>query len=455
MSINRLSDFGYNFQVKLIISLLTNVKFLQQVVDILEESFFESEANSLIIQIIKDYFFEFKTLPTPEVLSVKVKELDDEILRESVKDTLKTAFKHVNDDDLIFVQEKTLEFCKNQALKAAINESIDLLEQGNYEAIKIKIDSALKAGMDKDIGHDYKKDIELRYSEIARNVIATDWHVINDLLDGGLGKGELGIIVGGPGSGKTWTLTALGAAALKKGLRVCHYSLELSEEYMGIRYDSLFTGIPSQNLKYNLDEVRHRVEQLPGDLIIADYPARTASVNTLTAHYERLKVLGRIPALVIVDYGDLLKGIGVTRNLRTDEILGDIYTDLRTFAAEQSIPVWTASQTQRSAASEDIIEGHKIAASYEKIMIGDFIVSISRKVEDKIAGTGRWHIIKNRFGPDGITFPSKINMSNGKIDIFEAHTIEGQQAEEKMTNEVTRKYLSQRHKDLFKKETEE
>ena len=107
--------------------------------------------------------------------------------------------------------------------------------------------------------------------------------------------------------------------------------------------------------------------------------------------------------------------------------------------------------THNSAASEDVIQGDKVAASYEKIMIGDFIVSISRKVEDKIAGTGRWHVVKNRFGPDGITFPSKINMANGKIDIFEAQTMEGKETQHKMDNgnEVVRKYLGQRHKDLF------
>ena len=42
---------------------------------------------------------------------------------------------------------------------------------------------------------------------------------------------------------------------------------------------------------------------------------------------------------------------------------------------------------------------------YSKVMT-DFVMSMSRKVEDKIANTGRFHVIKNRFGIDGITYPS-------------------------------------------------
>jgi hypothetical protein len=78
-------------------------------------------------------------------------------------------------------------------------------------------------------------------------------------------------------------------------------------------------------------------------------------------------------------------------------------------AGEYDVPVWTASQANRSALEEDIIEADKISESYNKVMIADFVLSLSRKIKDKLAGTGRFHVIKNRFGPDGINLPSKIN----------------------------------------------
>mgnify|MGYP003636398510 CR=1 FL=1 len=55
------------------------------------------------------------------------------------------------------------------------------------------------------------------------------------------------------------------------------------------------------------------------------------------------------------------------RDLRHE--LGNIYEELRGLAGELEVPVWTASQSNRSSASEDIIEADKIAESYSKIMI--------------------------------------------------------------------------------------
>jgi hypothetical protein len=131
-------------------------------------------------------------------------------------------------------------------------------------------------------------------------------------------------------------------------------------------------------------------------------------------------------------------------------MLGNIYEDLRGMAGTYQIPIYTASQANRSALEEDIIEADKIAESYSKVMVADFVVSLSRKVADKISGTGRWHIIKNRFGPDGLTFPSKMNMAVSRIDIFAENTILGKEAKSLMQNdsEVVRKALANKFSEL-------
>ena len=167
--------------------------------------------------------------------------------------------------------------------------------------------------------------------------------------------------------------------------------------------------------------------------------------------------MGKKPDLIIVDYADLLRGAG--KEIRLE--LGNIYEDLRGMAGEYEIPVWTASQANRSALEDDVIGAEKIAESYSKIMTADFVLSLSRKIEDKIAGTGRWHVIKNRFGPDGITFPSKMNMSNGQIDIYEESSVQGRSAQkeidggtEAMRKRLAKKYIEvknpeQKDKDPF------
>ena len=97
--------------------------------------------------------------------------------------------------------------------------------------------------------------------------------------------------------------------------------------------------------------------------------------------------------------------------------LDDIFTGLRGLATEMKLPIWTASQVNRSGAREEIIQGDRIAESYSKMMITDFAMSLSRNAEDKENGTGRWHIMKNRYGADGMTYDSVMDTSIGKIAI--------------------------------------
>ena len=284
---------------------------------------------------------------------------------------------------------------------------------------------------------------------MARNTIPTPWSVINDLTQGGLGGGELGVIVAPAGIGKTWILCALGAGSMKKGTNVVHYSLELNEAYVGLRYDSVFTGIANQNLKYHIDDVKKSVDKVKGELIVKYFPTKTASVHTLSAHLQKLKNMGKKFDMVVVDYGDILRDTGNAREVR--HALGNIYEDLRGLAGEFEVPIWTASQANRSALDEEVIEASKVAESYQKVMTADFVVSLSRKVEDKIGNTGRFHVIKNRFGPDGLTYPAKVNTNTGAVEIYEGSSVSGKETQQKINNRdnLTRKLLSSRYDDIM------
>jgi hypothetical protein len=244
-------------------------------------------------------------------------------------------------------------------------------------------------------------------------------------------------------------LAAIGANSMKTGKHIVHYSLELNEAYVGLRYDSIFTGIANQNLKYHKDDVISEMDKLKGDLVIKYFPTKTASVNTLSAHLKRIINLGTEVDMVVVDYADILKDVGGSREVR--HALGNIYEDLRGLAGEFQIPIWTASQANRSALDEDVIEAQKVSESYQKVMTADFVMSLSRKVEDKIGNTGRFHVIKNRFGPDGITYPAKVNTNTGIINIYESSSVGGKEQQTKIDNRdnIMKKMLSNRYEDLM------
>jgi len=414
--LNQLNQYGVSFQIKVLSSLLKHKEFLQGIYDILEEDYFDNPAHKRIVEEILKYYYKYNTTATLDVLQVEIKKIDNEVLKISVIEQLKEAYKASN-EDRDFVEQEFSNFCKNQQLKKALLSSVDLLEKGQYDDIRYLIDTALKAGQDKNIGHEYEKDTETRYRLEERGPVATPWEHINELLQGGLGAGDLGLIFGNPGGGKSWMLTALGAMAVSAGYTVCHYTLELSESYVGRRYDSVFTGIRVQDLGKHRAEVDAAVTKLPGKLIIKEFSMGKASMSTIESHIQKTVDLGHKPHLVIIDYVDLLKSKRKSID-RKDEI-DDVYISTKALARDLKIPIWTVSQVNRAGAKDDVIEGDKAAGSYNKIMIADFAMSLSRKRLDKVNGTGRGHIMKNRYGPDGMTYPMKINTENGNIEIQE------------------------------------
>jgi replicative DNA helicase len=431
--IDNLSKYGQSFQSKVVSALLTDDKFLDQISEIVTPKFFESDANKWIVNEIINYHSEYRQAPQLDAFKVSLSKLDNKGLQTTIVEQLRHIYTQVGNVDLAYIKNEFTSFCKNQNLKQVILQSVDLLKAGNFDRIKELVDKAMKVGVESDLGHDYVLDFESRSTDEKRDTVPTDWQPITDLMDGGLGPGELGVVVAPSGVGKTWILTALGASAVKAGLSVVHYTMELSEHYVGARYDTVFTHIPSADLRDKKEEVKSKIKGLKGKLLIKYYPPKGVTVKKLQLHIEKMISLGNKPDLIIVDYADLL----LSHSNKTDSTYaeqGGVYIDLRGMGGELRIPVWTASQTNRSAIDSDVIEADKIADSYAKVMNADFIMSWSRKSKDKLNNTARAHIMKNRFGPDGITFPCKMDTNTGFIEVYDATSSDGIMAAKESAN---------------------
>jgi replicative DNA helicase len=449
--IDSLKKYGNEFQVKCISGLLSDKSFIERLSDILDPEAFESDAHKWIVKNILTYFMEFKQIPTLTAFKVGFESIENPLLKEAVKGQLFLVYQKLSETDLAFVKEQFLEFCKNQKIKAALIEGVELMKLGQYDKIKKSFDDALKAGMERNVGHDYLNEIDARMSVMARSSVKTNWLEIDTLLDGGLAKGELGIIVAPAGIGKSWLLAKIGAEGMRQGLNVLHVTLELNENYVGLRYDSCFTGIDFQKIRNNVDLVKNKIATITGKLFIKYFPIKTVSANSLKLHAERLQLLGTKIDLMIVDYADILRPAASDKNSNSYSEAGGIYEELRAVAGELQIPIWSASQANRSAAEEDIVMAHHAADSYRKIMTADFVMSLSRKTADKVANTARVHVIKNRFGADGITFPCRMNASCGDIQIFSEASREGAAVLNEMSQEenIVKKMMFNKYKDLM------
>ena len=416
MTLVSLNQYGPHFQIKVISALLTHKEYLTNIHDIISEEYWDNQAHKWIIKEIINYYDKYHTTPSMEILKVELQKVTNDVLRISIKEQLKAAYE-TSDEDLAYVQEEFSTFCKNQQLKKALLNSVDLLNAGDFDGIKFLVESALKAGQDKNVGHEYNKDIEARFREDSRTIIPTPWERINDLLQGGLGNGDFGLIFGNPGGGKSWSLVALGGFAVRMGYNVLHYTLELGEDYVGRRYDAFFTKVPVDKILKSRDKVEEIVPQLPGELIIKEFPTGRATISTIESHIRKVTDLGVKPDLIIIDYVDLLSTRKKTSDRKGE--IDDIYTSTKGLARELNVPIWSVSQVNRAGAKDDVIEGDKAAGSYDKIMITDFCLSLSRKAKDKVNGTGRFHIMKNRYGMDGLTFGVKADTSTGHFEVHD------------------------------------
>ena len=418
MTLKSLHQFGKGFQLKVLGSLLTDKSFLLNVRDVLSDSYFDADSHKWIINQICGYYDKYHTTVTMDVLKIELQKLENEVLQVALKEELRNSYQATT-DDLEYVQEEFTKFCKNQEMKAAILDSADLLKDGDFDGIRNLVEKAIKAGMDKNIGHEYNKDIETRYRVDYRPTVPSPWPILNDGIQGGFGPGDLAIVFGSPGGGKSWTMVAIAAHAVKMGYKVNFYTLELGEDYVGKRFDCYFTGYSIDEVNKHRKEVEKYVNNLKGKLIVKEYPPKGASVNTIKAHVQKCVDIDHKPDLIIIDYVDYLKAPSRGKNTERKHEIDDVFIATKGLAKELKIPILTPSQVNRMGARDSIIEGDKAAGSYDKMMVADMCFSLSRQKEDKVLGTGRIHVMKNRYGQDGMTYNIKMDTNNGQIEFLE------------------------------------
>ena len=165
------------------------------------------------------------------------------------------------------------------------------------------------------------------------------------------------------------------------------------------------------------EEILKKIEDIVGTLIIKEYPTKSASVQTLKNHIEKLRKRGIEPDMILVDYADLLRPTRSSSEKRHE--LEETYEGLRGLAQTYDMPVWTASQTNRGGLNAEVITMEAISEAFNKCFVADFIFSLSRTVQDKQANKGRLFIAKNRNGPDGIVFDAFVDWSDVTIQILD------------------------------------
>lgn len=428
-------DFNDQFQTKIAKAILVDFKFAQQIYEVLEIEYFKPRWIRAIIGEHKNFFVKYGTVPSFEVLTqiISEKYLKNEktrALAPLIKSFLEDA-NEVDMNELKYVKEQTLEFCRKAEMQKSLICSVDLLantdDPGRYEKIHKVITRATMAGSENTMGMSLEtdKDIEARYNVQARATIPTGIPELDTekILNGGLGKGELGFVVSPSGGGKSHWLTQFGSAALRAGHNVMHFTFELREALVAIRYDSNLTNIASLDCPKRLPEIKQFWEDVNerkefGKLRVKFYPTGTATVNTLRSYMEKLQSTeGFKPHVIIIDYAGIMRSTERSESVRHE--LKFITEELRALADEFQCPVWTALQSNRDGVDADYIDINNLAESFSQAFIADFILGWNRKLDEKASGVGTARIIKNRAGYDGINIMMAMDTSRSKIEALQ------------------------------------
>ena len=306
--------YGKSFQEKIGQALLTDQKWAEQMMEVFDSSYFELK----YLQFLADRYFayskKYKVFPTLQLLVTIIREDlktgTDTILRDQIIDYLQRMKTNPDPGDLQFVKDKSLDFCRKQALKAALENAVDQMQADKYESIVESIKKAVQVGTAPSVGHDFFNELDARFTRLKRDTIPTGIPELDkkELLNGGSGKGELLCVVGGSGSGKSHWLTMIGSNALREGKNVLHYTFELSETAVGIRYDSNLCDMDSNEVMDRKEEVKKFYDENKlGRLFIKEYPTNTASIFTIRSHVERLDLKGFKPDIIIIDYADIMR----------------------------------------------------------------------------------------------------------------------------------------------------
>jgi replicative DNA helicase len=446
-------QYGKHFQEKIFQALISDNRFAAQMVEVMHPDFFEIKYLQYLCEKYFSYRTKYRSFPSLKLLVSIVRDdlVDDStlLLREQVVEFLHRLKSNPDLGDQNYVKEKSLDFCRTQAFKEALEQSVELIATEKFESVLGLMKSAVSMGMSNTTGHDFFGDMDARFKKSSRVVVPTgvprlDAH---DIFRGGLGKGEIGVITANTGVGKSHWLVQMGANAMLSGRNVVHYTFELSEENVGIRYDSYLTNIPSNEIVNRKKEVKefYKDGKKMGRLFIKEYPTGSASIVTLRNHLDKLLLKDFKPHIIIVDYADIMRSTRSFDSLRHELKL--VYEELRNMAMEMNIPIWTASQANRDSANSDIVGLENMAEAYAKAMVADVVVSISRKATEKAGGTGRLYIAKNRAGRDGLLFPISIDTARSKFSILDEDHLTLNEALHEDENDMKSK-LREKWKDV-------
>lgn len=435
---------GNTFQLQLINQLVEDKNFASSIMDVLETSYFDNKYFKIIVQMIKEYHKKYETTPSFETLDQIVKsEITQELVSKIIIDTVKNI-KEAPFEGSVFVQEKALKFCKQQELQRVMTKAQKIIDEGDFESydkVEGLVRDALQVGQNNNSNIDIFSGLDSVLDEDFRSPIPMGIPGIDNLLKGGLAKGEIGVILAPTGVGKTTILTKISNTAFNLGFNVLQIFFEDNPKIIQRKHFTIWTGIEPDRLAENRDEVIGKVNEIQGTmknkLILKKLPSDSLTMLQIKNQVRKLIADGVKIDVILVDYIDCI----LPENPNKDEWKseGSVMRHFEAMCHELNLVGWTATQGNRSSISSEVVTTDQMGGSIKKAQVGHVIISVAKTLQQKEMNLATIAITKSRVGKDGVIFENcKFNNELLEIDTESSVTFLGfeDQKEERNRNRV-------------------
>jgi len=438
-------NFGYlgtTFQQSLIKAIIEDKKYGENIIDVIESRFFDNNAFKFIMENLKELYRSYNKIPDYNTLAQKI--MAENGNKESARihiDTLEIIKTSVETE---YVKDTALNFCKQQNLKRELKNVQSIIENGdfeNYAKIEQIIQKALQVGIINDDATDVFHDIEGALEKDFRHPIPTGIVGIDNLLKGGLGIGELGVVLAPTGTGKTTLLTKFANTAYNLSYNVLQIFFEDNPGNIKRKHYTIWSGIAPDDQSDNKEEVLYRVKEVQsntkGSIKLLKLQSDGVTISEIKSKIRKMYSDGFKIDLLLIDYVDC---ISPERSNNGEEWKGEgsIMRQLESMTSEFEMAIWTATQGNRDSISSEVVTADQMGGSIKKAQIGHVILSIGKTLEQKEHNLATLTLLKSRIGKDGVVFQNcKFNNEFLDIDTEMQNTLLGHE-EQKTQNNINR-----------------
>jgi replicative DNA helicase len=425
---DNLGYLGETYQYKLAHEFMENHTFFEDLSPIIDQNMFTDPNLKTFVGVMKNYYEREGNVPRYDYMEIELRNISHSEKETETYLAVLDKVKNAPSDGVERTRDLAEKFFRQQNIVKTANEILKIAGKGDaddkFEACVNLLNDAMSKGVHNDYGEHLFDHINETLSDDYRTPIPTGIGKIDEILEGGLGRGELGVIIGPTSFGKTSLTTAMASHAAIKGRKVLQIVFEDRIKQIQRKHIGRITGIEAKDLSKPgiVDKVKKTLEQFPDkeklqeNLRIVKFPSGEKTARQIEKFIKKLINSGFKPELTIIDYFECLEHENDKSTSNEFEKEGKTMRRLEAMAGELDMAIWVPSQGTKDSINLELVTMDKIGGSVKKAQIAHVIMSIARTVEDISNNKATIAILKNRAGKSGKVL-NGVDFNNGTCRI--------------------------------------